>query len=520
MFPPPHELTRTEAARRVAAHAAASNLFFAHFEHHLHLDGPDAWRPAGRPDLDGTSGWRAGVLREIKFRHFRLDRMIGSFHPGHGPKWTAHELCHKLVGWAWAPGASPAWVATAARLAELLPVALWYFYDAGAPRCPRHALSDDRFDHRCAACEAAEAGLGPAAPADPAEVERLRDEGDRFVDRELLAIARTRRSGEIVPHRWATLELATDGLAWASAHGPRLASPTFSAWVERFVPEGTGRFTTLDDLEARVRAVQASIRDGAPLDPWRADRRRWVAQDLGWRMAVIQADCEGDAAAEIDRLLNALAETLDPAPAIEGWRALTEDFELPPAEEVFAVGYDLAPGIGRSARQIGEGLATVCPCALSLLPDPTRTIDAFTAADPWVRQPLGERFATWLAGALPGDDPAELAALEAAVTHAPPMDGRVAAERGSGDPGGELRLAPGVRVLRASRDWRSWLGRRGRKRPELPPRADTALAVVREPDGQVALWETSGEHPDLSSDPARADLLAAGVCVASPDPIG
>ena len=48
---PLHELARTEAAVRIASHARASNLFFSHFEHHVDLEGPDAWQPDARPDL-------------------------------------------------------------------------------------------------------------------------------------------------------------------------------------------------------------------------------------------------------------------------------------------------------------------------------------------------------------------------------------------------------------------------------------------------------------------------------------
>jgi len=547
MKPPAHELRGSVAAARVATYARASDLFFAHFEHHVHLEGPDEWRP-DRPDLATSTGWRAGVLGEAKFRHSRLDRMVASFHPAHGPRWTAHELCHRLVGWAWRPGASPLWIATAARLAELVPVALWYFYDAGAPRCDRHALADPRFDIRCAACEAL-ATRGPdPSPAARAEVDRLREEGDRFVTNELEAVRRTLRDGEYVPHRWATLELGSDGLAWAAAHSARLASPAFHAWVERFVPPDTGRHATLEALEARAVAVVAALRDGAELPAWKADRRRWIAQDIGWRLAVVQADCDPETAARIDTILDALANDLDAGAAAAAWRDLCDDVEVPDVEDTFAVGYDLGGGLGRSARQVRAGLATVCPAALGLLgaaADPV--VAAFVADDTLVREPLGVRFARFLAdgAAEPDDGPAtandlgaadpadlldpvdvaELAALEAAVTHAPPMSPAVATLRGAPDPGGPLRLAPGVAVIAARRDWRGALGGARKRRPvALPPRAETHLAVVRAPSGNVALHAlapavaeavTTGGRLDATVDPAtRAELVAAGVLAA------
>ncbi|MDP2307426.1 MAG: hypothetical protein Q8P18_15475 [Pseudomonadota bacterium] len=528
MHPPPSELSHTVAGQRIAAHARASDLFFSHFEHHVDLEGPDAWQPAARPDLGERATWRAGVLPEAKFRNFRLDRMVASFHPAHGPKWSVHELCHRLVGWAWHPGASPLFVATAARLAELAPVALWYFYDEiGARRCARHAGSDPRFDLRCAACEALEGG--PAAGGAGGDA-RLREEGDRYVAAELAAIAETLRLGRPVSHRWATLELCTDGLAWAAAHGRRLASPAFHGWVERFVPDGTGRHESLEALTERVGAVIAAARDGAPLEPWVGRRERWIAQDVGWRLTTIHADCEGDAAHTLDRIVVGLAHDLDVADAIEAYRPLAAAFELPEVEDAFAVGYDLPGGLGRSARQIGAGLATVCPGALALLGDAApRTIAAFTAKDVPIRSPLGRRFSAHLAAAAGAADAAELAALESAVVHAPPMDPAVATLREGPPPDGPVRLAPGVALLRSSRDWRRWLG--GRPRPpegrRAPKRALT-LAVVREPDGEVALWEIDaavaavGDTPAVPDVPAdvRAALLAAGVWAPEAWPTG
>jgi len=529
---PLHELARTEAAARVAAHARASDLFFSHFEHHVDLEWPDAWQPDARPDLGARSGWRAGVLPEAKFLHFRLDRMIASLHPAHSPKWTAHELCHRLVGFAWRPGAPPLFVATAARLAELAPVALWYFYDEiGAARCPRHAACDPRFDHRCPACEAlAERGPVPTHIAD-----RLREEGDRFVAAELAAVAETRRLGRSVSHRWGTLELATDGLAWAAAHGRRVGSPAFHTWIERFVPEEAGRHATLDALTARVEAVIAALRDGAPLAPWDADRRRWIAQDVGWRLTTIHADCEGEAAADLDALLDALADTLDIPSAIAGYRALAEDFELPSPEDTFAVGYPLPGGLGRSARQITEGLGTACPRALTLLGDAAEPVVAgFVATDTLRRIPLARRFAAHLA-ALPAEalgpeahDVVELAELEAAVVTAPPMDPAIATLRASPAPAGPVTRAPGVAVVHTHRDWRGWLGARGTRRPKVPvPEGPLNLAIVREPDGGVALHDldaTAAAVADTPCVPAvfqavREALLAAGVWAPASSPV-
>ena len=134
---PLEELERSTAARRVAELAAHSQLLMSHYEYRVALPVPDAWRPEGRPDLGEPQGWVAGVLPESKYQGFRHDRLIGSLHPGHRAKWTTHELLHGLVGFAWRPGASTLFHALAARMAEVLPVALWYFFDeAHLKRCP------------------------------------------------------------------------------------------------------------------------------------------------------------------------------------------------------------------------------------------------------------------------------------------------------------------------------------------------------------------------------------------------
>ena len=108
---PGPELSRSPAAARIGALAVEAGFFFGHFEYTRFLRLPEAWEPPDRPDLGEVSGWRGGELPETKFRHFRLDRPVASFHPGHGPKWGAHELCHRLVGWAWTPRPSLPWLA-------------------------------------------------------------------------------------------------------------------------------------------------------------------------------------------------------------------------------------------------------------------------------------------------------------------------------------------------------------------------------------------------------------------------
>ncbi|MEZ4431401.1 MAG: hypothetical protein R3F65_03235 [bacterium] len=241
---PDVELWRSPAAARVGVLAAASGLGLSHFEFRRHLAVPDHWVPADRPDVFGEPYWQGGRLVEPKYGAFRHDDVMGSFHPGHRAKWTAHELCHRLVGHAWRPDASPLFLALGARVAELLPVVLYYFLDeAGLRRCEVH--SGPLFGLFCGACEAA-AREGMAEGVDASWFAR----GRAFLDAELAAVERSRRLGRPVSHRWVTLDLMSDALGYVGAHGPRLGSRVFGRFMELFPGDRT--HDSLDGIVARV----------------------------------------------------------------------------------------------------------------------------------------------------------------------------------------------------------------------------------------------------------------------------
>ncbi len=475
---PDHELVQTSAARRIAELAARSGpLGMAHFEHRVQLETPAAWLPEGRPDLGEPSGWVAGQKPERKFQSFRHDLIIGSFHPGHRAKWTAHELCHALVGFAWAPGAPPLFHALAARLAEVLPVALYYFFDEiDLARCPEHVGQGPLFNHYCAACKRA-AAAGPTAPGPDAAARR--SEGLAFVEGELAATRRALRLGRPVCHRWATLELMSDGLAYAAAHGARLTSPEMARFVEGFFPDRTGWCPSLEALAARVEALTAHAVGQGEATPLAGGPWRPVVQDVAWRLLQVRSETEGDARDGLDALVDALAAAPDEAgllAAIAGYEALHADFVLPAPADLFAVGYPLPGGAyGRSTRQIAEGLKTACPDALSALgAEREAAIADFVAHDEAARVPLGRRFAAYLASHRPGSHEAAVAGFEAAIVHARPRDpGELTLGWAGVDTEIPVRLAAGAEVV------------------EAPAGAVGAAAqpvvVLREVDGRVSL---------------------------------
>jgi hypothetical protein len=439
---PREDLARSPAAATVARLAAERGIRVSHFEHRAHRPLPAAWITEGG---DGAPPvWEEGVLAEGKYASFRHDLLVASFHPGHRPKWSAHELCHALVGFAWSPDATPLWHATAARLAELVPTVLWYFLDEiSLRRCPRHA--GPTFRSGCSACSRA-AAEGRGTMDDDVASRWLAD-ADRFVETELAAVHTTLRTGVPRSAGWGPLDLCSDGMAYARSHLPRLRSEEMALWAERFMDDALGvTHSTLAALEERAVALLRAVTEGTPL-AGSGDPARWTAMDLAFRLLEVHADTDGDARMELVRLVDRLAAGSRPGDVVAAYAALCEDFVLPPPEEVAAVGYDVEDAPCRSAAQIAEGLRTVVPVTMTALDDAGVDLaPRFVAEDTPLREPLGIRFSTWLTARAPGPL-ADLARWEAALR----------AARGEPDavllgPGSEPRLAEGVHLVESAVD--------------------------------------------------------------------
>lgn len=514
---PAVELDRSPAARRVGHLAAASGLLLSHFEHRAHLPPPDAWVPSDRPDLLGTPTWQGGRLVEHKYAHFRYDNPVGSFHPGHRAKWTAHELCHALAGFAWRPGASPLFHHCAARLAEVVPVALYYFFDeAFLRRCPAHAGGGPLFGAFCPACEDAAAR---GARATDAEAERWHDAGLAYVRAEIDAVARTRAAGRPVAHRHATLDLSSDATAYVAAHRARLESPTQARYVERFLGPAQAAFDDLDALIAHVEALALALCGRGEGTPLTGGRALFVAADVGWRLMQVAAECEGEVADALDALAERLAD--DPrdatvAAVIDGYVALHADWVLPEPIDLFAVGYDLPGGYGRLVEQVAEGLAEVVPGAVQALGDDfDALVDRFVDVEPPTRGPVARRFAAFLAAEAPGPA-ADLARYEAAVAHTAPPDGALDAFAGSPGRDGRLRRAEGLEVLALGWSMEGPDALSARPHHRAVRRASGGDVVVAELGGAAAaaLERLRVEGPltaaELALDAAELEALLAG----------
>jgi hypothetical protein len=468
----------------------------AHYEYRVPLTLPSWWCPEGRPDLGEPPTWAGGVLPESKYQGFRHDRLVGSFHPSHRAKWTAHELCHSLVGFAWRPGASALFHALAARLAEALPVALWYFFDeADGPRCSAHAGQGPLAGPTCSACEDA----GASGAVDIGDAERWWSEGHAWLAQELASIRDSARLGRPTRHPHRAIDLSSDGLAYAAAQSPRLSEPAFERYVALFFEEGQGWFSSLEGLEARVLAVAAHLSGEATAAPLTGGRWRWIAQDLGMRLATVWVETDGDMALELERLLVALSTAPSEASVgevIAGYEQLHADWFLPEPGEVFAVGYPLPHGYGLSARQATDGLRSACPKTLDALGGHADTAVAefltHEVPERWQRVGLGRRFAAHLEGT-DHDAAADQARFEAAVAYVAPADPIAVTLGFTAHYGDTVRVAEGVEVLRVSHAVTEVA--------PTPLEESMAWAIWRGADGDVRLLEVSD---------TVAALIAAG----------
>ena len=446
---PRADFARSPAAQRIGEISSENGLFLFNFEHRAALELPHAWIDTGREEDAQCPVWVDVVLPERKYQSFRHDLQIGSFHPGHRGKWTTHELCHGLVGFAWRPDATPFFHATAGRLAELLPVALWYFFDEyRLRRCREHQGGGALFQTFCPRCEAAaEEGWREW------DSDRWIRGGIGYFQKELDRLDASLREGRPIANRWFQIDLSSDGLAYAMGHRRRLASDAMHRFAEQFLVEGGGYFADLEGLRARVVEVARGVLLGDPVVPWAASaeeaRHRWMVQDLAWRLLQVRAETAGEAAVALDRLIDDLAVTGSISDAIAAYVELHQAVFLPRPEVVFAVGYPLETGFGRGRVQVLEGLQSVCPLCVEAFEDAgVDPVAGFLDWDPSRRVPLAIRWADWLSFSHP--EMADLARYEQALQVS--KSDLVGAALGTKGADERVRLAYGAHVLVVSTD--------------------------------------------------------------------
>ncbi|MCA9573278.1 MAG: hypothetical protein KC656_35825, partial [Myxococcales bacterium] len=234
----PHPHGVGPVARRTAALAARDGLFLHHREHRVELHASFTDDPAEAVPLE----WADGRLLGPPHAHEALERLTGAFDPQAPALAAVAELSRGLVGFCWKPEASPLHLACTARLAWLLPRVIEHgLGHVGVARCAAHEVEPRG---GCPSCER----LSAVRPPD-AHDEALVSDVLHFVDAELAAITRTRRTGVPQGPRLGTYDPVATSLAWAATHRARLASASFQRLGWMFVPDG-GHVGTLDALEA------------------------------------------------------------------------------------------------------------------------------------------------------------------------------------------------------------------------------------------------------------------------------
>lgn len=390
LTPPAAELDRSPAARWVGDQAERMGLIVSQFESWEPPPSPDHWLPKARPDLVEAPRWHQGILMEGKYQAHTHDRRIASYHSGYRAKWTAHEYLHGMVGFAWNDQASDFFHALAAWQAEILPVAVWYFHDEYAlRRCPDHQGGGPLFRTFCPACE--EAARQGGLAENPAERERWYGPGRDFVETQLEGVRQSVQTGRFEARPWASLDLASDGLAYAQAQSGRLSSEAFGRFMDLYPPPAL----SLDGFEHRIMTALDALENETDFaEPTAA--KHWIARDLCWRLLSLWSDCEGEAATELLSLAERQAQGSEQsAEILSAYRNLYEEWYLPEPEQIFAVGYSLGlDGLGRSVARIRSGLASVCPVTLEQVGE--NLIEDFVVQDSLERLPLIQRFADYL----------------------------------------------------------------------------------------------------------------------------
>ena len=241
-------------------------------------------------------------------------------------------------------------------------MALWYFFDeVDVNRCDIHSERGLLFGELCTQCEVASHRPTYREP-DSSLIHR----GIQFVQDEINAVFRSIESGQMVEHRYQTLNLARDGAAWATAHGEPPELETIRLVPITLPDPNQGAFSSLEDLAERALKVTEHIALGKSLKPWSAERHTWIAHDIADRLLTICAQCEGEAHDQLKAMISRLADAPTEAgitQTIEGYESLFDDFYIPEPAECFGVGYQLPKGYGHHRETLMEGIKSACPKA-------------------------------------------------------------------------------------------------------------------------------------------------------------
>jgi vacuolar-type H+-ATPase subunit H len=395
MFSKDHpDVNRSKFSSYIYQQATKNDFFLYHFEYRYLLDLPEEWKNNG----DQEAYWANGILKEDKYQHFRNDSRIGSFNPTHSSKWTSHELTHLLSGFAWNPNFTYFEMAIAARLAELIPVIVFYYWDeAFTKRCSKHR-EQASYGKLCFECEK----LAEINLEDPIS-EKLMKEADIFFNSELMSIKKSIKENKFDFNPYWKLDLMSDAISYTKHQTKRLKSPEFHEFIEKFHPDNTGYFKSIEEYLNHIETLYKKMKELKPLSKYAGNRDLWISQDMAWRFISFQLTSNSESVKdECNIFIDELAENKN----IETIQKCIEDYwqiynqnedEFLHPDMLFGLGYQVDKDHGKSFSMIESGLISSVGPALEYMTikhdiDSLEMIVNFISVDDYDRDFLSHRF--------------------------------------------------------------------------------------------------------------------------------
>ena len=359
---PELDIYRSPIAQSIAELAQKNNFFLSHYEYRYQLPVPAEWENVVWKE---KPIWEGGYLRESKYQSFRNDLRIGSFHPGHQSKWSTHELCHSICGFAWNNTFSFLDHCLAARLSELIPVIVFYFLDEiNLNRCKDHLNNLWLKMPYCGACEKL---ISEKVTTSDNYKEKLIKEATYFFYKEFDAVIKSIKSKKIITHIYGHLDLANDSIYYVKAHEKRLNSKEFNQFVTYFKSEL--HFASVDHFMEHLEVLflnfinvfESNVTQEINLT--NKDKVFWISQDLFWRVVELEKLFP-----KITKFSQKWVNDLSEKPTnssisnlIEEYKIIEKENKLILSDNFFSVGYKLRGDVGYSKKMIKEGLLSASP---------------------------------------------------------------------------------------------------------------------------------------------------------------
>jgi hypothetical protein len=375
----PKDYLRSTVSKRIFELAEKQQLLFAHYEYRWPIPIPGHWLPQQGGYQQGEAVWQNGVLSEQKYQSFRHDSAVCNFHPGQSSKWGAHELCHKLVGFAWKEEGDLLFHTLSAWAAEVLPVTVYYFWDEiDSYKCARHKEFGGSPSIYCHDCE-------ERVEIQTHKKSKLLEEGWTFLEQQLQAIEASWKAKRLLPAPYQNLDLADDAYHYMLSQQPRMASDVYKDFMSNVVPNQV-YVKSIEDLLLKIRKVAKAIVEDASMDSLNLEKKDWIVLDIGFRGLELAESMDEESKSIFTDLIYDFIQTKDLENFVANYSNLAEEIHLPKPQEFFGVGYELWGDLGFCKEQVLEGIYSIAPNMIKEI-----DTDGFLHADRNQRNYLGHR---------------------------------------------------------------------------------------------------------------------------------